>query len=182
MREASRQLLITCLPFLPGRTNCAYLGELLYRVKTASKLLAAQLRIECKGEVQALLAEIDSIKREVEQREGTCLDLQQRVKALQDGRREMLAEMARMVARSELGAAREEDAGAAGLCRDVEGLRSELVGLRSEAAAAQEERGRLVSAMQVTPAHTNSSRTVAYGLQTMVCPVEKDTRHGEKWC
>ncbi len=181
MRGASCQLLIACLPFLPGRTNCASLGELLYRVKTDSKLLAAQLRIECKGEVQALLAEIDSIKREVEQREGTCWDLQQQVKALQDGRREMLAEMARMVPRSELGVAREED-GAADLCRDVEGLRGELVGLRSEAAAAQEERERLVSAMQVTPAHMNSSRTVVYSLQTIDCPVEKGTCHGEKWC
>ena len=131
---------------LPGRTNCASLGEPLYRVKTDSKLLAAQLRIECKGEVQALLAEIDSIKREVEQREGTCWDLQLRVKALQDCRREMLAEMARMVARSELDTAREEAAL----------FRSELVLLRSEAAAAQEERERLVSLVQVDSLQTDS--------------------------
>lgn len=123
----------------PYRTNCAYLGELVCRVKTEAKLFAAQLRIECRGEVQALLAAVDSIGREAAQREGACRDLQQRIEGLQDDRIEMLAQMAAMAPRSELDNAKEE----------VSWLRGELAGLRGEAAAAQEERERLISMLQV---------------------------------
>ena len=132
-----------------ARTNCTRLGELLFSVKTSTKLLASQLRIEGKGEVQTLLAEVDSIKREVAQWEGTCWDLQQQVKLLQGCRSEMLAEMGRMVPQSELDSAREE----------AVRLRKELVGLQNEAASAQHERECLVSMMQVIVAHRHSPVT-----------------------
>ncbi len=89
--------------------------------------------------MQALLAAVDSIGREAAQREGACRDLQQRIEGLQDDRIEMLAQMAAMAPRSELDNAKEE----------VSWLRGELAGLRGEAAAAQEERERLISMLQV---------------------------------
>ena len=71
--------------------------------------------------------------------EATCLDLQKQVKGLQDSRRELLAQMHNMVPRSDLQNALVE----------AEMLRASVAGLQKEAAAAQHEKERLLSSMQV---------------------------------
>lgn len=115
------------------------LGDLLYRVKTEARLWGTQLKISGKGEIQILLAEVDSIKRDLTHMEAACFDLQKQVKGLQESRRELLAQMHQMVPQSDLLNAQAE----------VATLRTTVDKLQREAAAAQQDKERLVTIMQV---------------------------------
>jgi hypothetical protein len=123
-----------------GRKSTSELRELLCRVKAEAKLWSSHLKIAQRGDVAILLAEADSIKRDLAHMDAACAGLQRQVRGLQDSRREMLAQMQGMVPRSELEGCQAEAAM----------LRGSVAGLQREAAAAQQERERLVSAMQVT--------------------------------
>ncbi len=86
-----------------------------------------------------MLAEVDSIKRDLTHMDAVCLDLQKQVRGLQDSRRDMLAQMHSMVPRSDLQSAQAE---AAMLLGTVEGL-------QRAAEDALQEKAELVSTMQV---------------------------------
>jgi hypothetical protein len=122
-----------------SRTSAAAQGELIYRVKAEVKLWASQLRISGKAEVRILLAEVDSIKRDLTHVEAACFDLQKQVKGLQDSRRDMLAQIDDMVPRLEL---ENSQAKTVMLLDAVERL-------QSDAETFQQEKTNLVSTMQV---------------------------------
>jgi hypothetical protein len=108
-------------------------------MKADAKLWGSHLKIAQRGDIQILLAEADSIKRDLTHMEAACFDLQKQVKGLQESRRELLAQMHQMVPRSDLLNAQAE----------VATLRASIVGLQREAAAAQQDKERLVTIMQV---------------------------------
>ena len=137
------------ITFFLSRKQCAGQGELLCRIKTDAKLWAAQLRISSRAEVQILLAEVESVRRDAAHLEGACFSLQKQIRGLLDSRREMNAQMHNMVPRSEL-----------------EGVKAEAVmllgmveSLQREVAIGQQERERLVTTMQVTVARLFALRT-----------------------
>jgi hypothetical protein len=112
-------------------------------MRAEAKLWGSHLKIAQRGDIQILLAEADAIKRDLSHMEAVCLGLQRQVKGLQDSRRDALAQMQSMVPRAELQNA-QADAGA---------LRDSVAGLQREAAAAQQEKERLVATMQVATAY-----------------------------
>ena len=114
-------------------------NDALFRVKSEARLQAARLRLSSKGDIQILLAEADSIKRDLAHMGAACLDLQRQVQGLQESRRDMLAQMRGMVPRSDLQAAQAEAAA----------LRGSVDGLQREAAAGLQEREQLMLKYQV---------------------------------
>ena len=122
-----------------GRTSAVERGELICRVKSEAKLWASQLKISGKAEVRILLAEVDSIKRDLTHMGASCFDLQRQVKGLQESRRDMLAQMHSMVPLSELENAKAE----AAMLLDI------VEGLKRDAETARQEKANLASTMQV---------------------------------
>lgn len=129
----------TCQKSFARRKSREVCAELLFNVKTESRLWATQLKIAARGEVQILLAEADAIKRDVALAESVCADLRQQVKGLQDSRRDMQARMLQMVPAAELQSARAE----------ASQLRAAMDRMQQEAATMQKDKEQLHSSMQV---------------------------------
>jgi hypothetical protein len=124
---------------LHGRMSAVEQSELVCRLKAEVKLWASQLKISGNAEVKILLAEVDSIKRDLTNIDAACFDLQKQVKGLQDSRREMLAQVHNMVPRLELENAQAE----------VAMLLGTVKGMQRDAEAALQEKIKLVSSLQV---------------------------------
>ncbi len=103
-------------------------GELVCRVKAEAKLWASQLRISGRADVRILLAEVDSIKRDLTQTEAAYIDLQKQVNGLQDSRRETLAQMQNIMQRPDA------QAEAAILLGTIKGLQGDVETARKEKA------------------------------------------------
>ena len=63
---------------------------------------AAQVRAAARGTVQRLVAEVDEVKREWSYVASSSAGLQSQVRQLEEGRRELQAQLLRMVPRTEL--------------------------------------------------------------------------------
>jgi hypothetical protein len=133
-------------------------GELLCRIKTDAKLWASQLRISGRAEVHILLAEVDTVRRDVAHLDGACLSMQKQIRGLLDSRRELVLQMHQMVPRSELDIVKAETVV----------LRGTVEGLRREIAIGQQERERVVSTMQVMFMLTQ----ISFSIFTLMCSAD----------
>jgi hypothetical protein len=72
------------------------------QIKAEARGWAAQVRAAARGTVQRLVAEVDEVKREWSHVASSSAGLQSQVRQLEVGRRELQAQLLRMVPRTEL--------------------------------------------------------------------------------
>ena len=118
------------------RASAAEQGELICRIKAEAKLWASQLRISGRAEVKILLAEVESIKRDLKQMEAANFYLQKQVNGLQESRRETLAQLHNTLQRLDTQA-------------ETAILLGTIESLHRDAEFARQENAALVSTMQV---------------------------------
>ena len=85
-----------------GRRDLGFALQQMGQVKAEARGWAAQARAAARGTVQRLVAEVDEVKREWSHVASSSAGLQSQVRQLEEGRRELQAQLLRMVPRTEL--------------------------------------------------------------------------------
>ena len=112
-----------------ARSEAAQLRDQLHDFRAKAKLWASPTRIAAQTEAKILLTKVDAVYNQIAQLESSHLAGQRQVRALQDARRELQAQLGLMVPVSDLNAAKAES----GRLRDtVDALNQKMRSLQAE--------------------------------------------------
>ena len=127
-----------------GRCELRAATEQMGQLKAEARAWAAHTKSAARASVQRLVGEVEEVKREWSHVASSCVGLQSQVVQLEEGRREMLAQLLQMVSRTELSDALAE------LARE----REAKAGLKELLSRSQRESEALAAAAQVRACET----------------------------
>jgi hypothetical protein len=111
------------------RNEAVHLADQLHDLKAKAKLWATPTRMAAHAEAKILLTKVDAVQNQISLLESNSILAQKQIKALQDSKRELQAQMGLMVPLSDLNASQSE----AGKLREaINDLRRQLLSKQGE--------------------------------------------------